>query len=511
MAFHSFDYVACFLPVTLLGYLLLRRARLCNLWLLGCSIYFYAVGNWWWVAPFFVSAIFDYWMGLRMEAAQGVRLRRQLIALSCVLNLGLLSIFKYTTWVSSEVSVLASMFGIALTPLIVPLPAGISFYTFQSMSYTIDIYRKELRASHNIVDYLCFVAFFPQLIAGPIMRARDLLPQISRQQDLATATNVEQGLFMILFGLFLKMVLADNFGGLVDSIAQVMRTRNALPPGLGLIFAYAFAGQIYCDFAAYSIIAWGSAKLFNIELMQNFATPYFATNPSDFWRRWHISLSTWLRDYLYIALGGNRYGVPRTLVNLMLTMVLGGIWHGASIMFIYWGLWHGALLILYRIAPLDRWLMAGFGHWLGRKLAIVLMFHLVCFGWILFRASTAEFPLVWASVMALPQVVETPWPALVPYWDMVRAGQLGFLPVLMGSVQHILTSNWLFMVFGWGAILFGFALFIVDYLGYRAGGDFTDRYARMAVVTRATTILLLIYALIFFGRRQANEFIYFAF
>jgi len=334
MAFHSFGYVAYFLPITLLGYLLLRRTPLCNAWLLGCSIYFYAVGNWWWVAPFFVSALFDYWMGLRMEATDAARMRRRLIILSCILNLGLLSVFKYTTWLSSEASVLAGMFGIALAPLVVPLPAGISFYTFQSMSYTIDIYRKELRASRNVIDYLCFVAFFPQLIAGPIMRARDLLPQLSRPRELATAANVEHGLFMILFGLFLKMVLADNFGGIVESISQMMRTTSSLPPGVGLLFAYAFAGQIYCDFAAYSLIAWGTAKLFNIELMRNFATPYFATNPSDFWRRWHISLSTWLRDYLYITLGGNRYGVPRTLVNLTLTMVLGGLWHGASVMFI---------------------------------------------------------------------------------------------------------------------------------------------------------------------------------
>jgi len=167
--------------------------------------------------------------------------------------------------------------------------------------------------------------------------------------------------------------------------------------------------------------------------------------------------------------------------------------------------------VLYRIAPLDRWLMAAFGQWLGRKLAIVLMFHLVCFGWILFRASTTEFPLVWASVLALPQVVLAPWPPLVPYWDHVWAGTAGFLPVLAGSINHIVVSNWLFAVFGWGTLLFGLTLFLPDYLGYRANGEFPDRYARMSVAARAATIVVLVYALLFFGRRQANEFIYFAF
>lgn len=281
--------------------------------------------------------------------------------------------------------------------------------------------------------------------------------------------NVSLGCFMILYGLFLKIVLADHFGGLVEVISQLIAAEKTLAPGVGLLFAYAFAGQIYCDFMAYSTIAWGAAKLFNIELMHNFLTPYFAVSPSDFWRRWHVSLSTWLRDYLYIPLGGNRISVSRTQINLMLTMLLGGIWHGASMMFVFWGLWHGILLAFYRAVPIDQFLINRFGR-AGRLLAMLIMFHLVCFGWILFRASWQEFPIIMTSIFSFPGHLIKQWIPLIPYWTNVLSGEASAWAVLKGSLSYYYSQNFYFSVFSYGLVLVGAVLFVFDYAGYRIKG-----------------------------------------
>lgn len=511
MIFHSIDYVFIFLPITVAGYLLLRNTPFESLFLLVASLYFYAVGNWWWLIPFFISATIDYFIGHSIHRSSDEEFRSRLIVVSVIFNLGLLSLFKYTSWLSSNVTYLGSQVGLIIPVLTVALPAGISFYTFQSMSYTIDIKRRSFAPGPGgIVDYLAFVAFFPQLIAGPIMRAADLLPQFNRSRPLPSAENVSLGCLMILFGLFMKIVLADHFGGIVDAISQSMRGQTTLAPGLGLLFAYGFAGQIYCDFLAYSTIAWGSAKLFNIELMDNFKTPYFAVNPSDFWRRWHISLSTWLRDYLYISLGGNRYGVPRTLINLLITMLLGGLWHGASFMFIFWGAWHGFLLIVYRVFPIDEMLIRHFGR-AGHILSIILTFHLICFGWILFRATPTEFWLVMESIGAMPGKFLSQFEALVPHWANFRGSPLHLLSLLKGTLGHYILQNWVFAIYGWGLFIYSFVLFITDYVGYRTKGNFYNVFPRMPLLLKTFTILILFYAIIWFGRREANDFIYFAF
>lgn len=513
MQFNSFAFVFVFLPLVLAGYLILRRTRFANLFMLLASLYFYGVSAWWYLIPFFVTALLDFFVGQKIEGSNDPRLRKRMLVVSVVANLGLLSVFKYTSWLTTDLAQLLALLGVTMTPISLALPPAISFYTFQSMSYTIDIYRREFKPYRSVVDYLSFVSFFPHLVAGPIMRARDLLPQLARIRPLPSAAVVSGALFMILFGLFQKTVLADNFGGLVETIQRMMPTREAvLPPGVGLIFAYAFAFQIYCDFAAYSTIARGVARLFGVDLMRNFATPYFSTNPSEFWTRWHISLSTWLRDYLYIPLGGNQHGRLMTMRNLMITMLLGGLWHGAGAFFILWGFYHGVLLVLYRLLPIDEVLIRAFGR-AGKVLSIVLFFHLVCLGWIFFRATPEQFWPIMNSIVALPAAIGDVWSKFAQYWAPVLHGDaLARIPSLLkGTISGFVSLNWTFSVYAWGLAVFAIPVCLTDYLGWRRGVEFPDLFERWAWPVAGAVIVVLLYGIIFFARRQANEFIYFAF
>src|SRR5579859_736277 len=511
MQFNSYFFVFAFLPGTLAGYLFLRKTPFANAFMLAASIYFYAQGALWYLAPLFFTALLDFFIGQEMEASGNEKYRKSLLVVSVVANLGLLSVFKYTAWLTADMSRALAPFGIAISPILLGLPPAISFYTFQSMSYTIDIYRREFKPYRNVIDYMSFVCFFPHLVAGPIMRARDLLPQLAANRALPSAETVSNALFLILFGLFQKTVLADNFGLLVETFQRMMPNGSAvLPPGIGLLFAYAFAFQIYCDFAAYTTIARGVARLFGVDLMRNFLTPYWSTNPSEFWQRWHISLSTWLRDYLYIPLGGNQHGNLNTLRNLMLTMFLGGLWHGAGVFFIIWGVYHGLLLVIYRLVPIDAFLIKRLGR-VGRIMSMVLFFHLVCLGWIFFRATPEQFLPIMRSIVALPGAVLGTVEAYSDYWNQVAQNQLDFLPVLKGTIEGLILTNRDLTVYGWGLILYGIPILVTDYLGWRNKGEFPDLFARMPWLVRGVLIVILIYGMLFFGRREANEFIYFAF
>jgi alginate O-acetyltransferase complex protein AlgI len=510
MQFNSYAFVFAFLPIVLCGYLILRKTRYANLFMLLASIYFYAVGAWWYLVPFFITALIDFFIGQKIEGSNDETHRKRLLIISVVANLGLLSVFKYTGWLSGSLSAALAGFGIALSPIAITLPPAISFYTFQSMSYTIDIQRREFKPYRNAIDYLSFVAFFPHLVAGPIMRARDLLPQLARIRPLPSAAMVSLALFMILFGLFQKTVLADNFGGIVEAI-QAMMANKAMPVGMGLIFTYAFTFQIYCDFAAYTTIARGVARLFGVELIRNFLTPYYSSNPSEFWSRWHISLSTWLRDYLYIPLGGNQHGRLMTLRNLMVTMFLGGLWHGAGVFFIIWGVYHGLLLVIYRTIPIDTFLMRYLGRRLGKFASIFLFFHLVCIGWIFFRATPEQFGPIVQSILALPGAVADAVSAYGVYWQEVWTRPWRIPSLVRGTIWGFIVKNWTFSAYTWGLLLFILPVIVTDYLGWRRGCEFPDLYERMPWLVRAPLILVLIYGIAFFARREANEFIYFAF
>lgn len=344
------------------------------------------------------------------------------------------------------------------------------------------------------------------------MRARDLLPQLARHRPPPSFKDVNQALFMILFGLFFKAVIADNVGAIVEEVTKMMGPSNSpLPPGMGFIFMYGFAFQIYCDFAAYTTIARGSAKLFNVDLMRNFLTPYLSANPSEFWQRWHISLSTWLRDYLYIPLGGNRHGTAMTMRNLMITMTLAGLWHGAGIFFIVWGVYHGLLLILYRLTPIDAWLEKILGKRLGKAAAIIIFFHLVCFGWIFFRATPEQFLPIWRSIISFPGAIASDIMIFLPYFAHKNVLSPEFFSVIWGTIKGVVSKNWYFSVYGWGILLFVLPAVLTDIVGWRRGVEFPDLYERMPLWFKAVLILLLIYSIEFFGVRESSEFIYFAF
>ena len=280
---------------------------------------------------------------------------------------------------------------------------GISFYTFQTMSYTIDVYRRQTPACRSLLDFSAFVAFFPQLVAGPIERAGHMLPQFQWPRHL-TRQDVNEGAWLIAWGLYKKMVVADNMSILVNTVfgpfdhpaGAVTVPHDGLRVLMGV---YAFAFQIYGDFSGYTDIARGTARLLGFKIMLNFDLPYFATSPSSFWRRWHISLSTWLRDYLYISLGGNRGGPGAVYRNLMLTMLLGGLWHGASWTFVLWGFYHGALLVAYRASGV-RTEQGGYSRW-ALFLMGVVMFHLTCLGWLFFRAQNLSTVSVFLQAILL--------------------------------------------------------------------------------------------------------------
>ena len=342
MTFTTFTFVA-FLSLVFGLYWLLKHRQLQNGLLVLASYSFYAWWDWRFCSLMLVSSLVDFFVGLSLERSTRLGRRRSLLLISLLCNLGLLGFFKYFHFFTDNFLLLAQSMGWEpgeLTLRIV-LPVGISFYTFQTLSYTIDIYRGQLRATRRFIAYLAYVSFFPQLVAGPIERAPRLLPQFleNRRFDPSAATD---GCRRILWGFFKKMALADNLGLIVD---QCYAAPGAMS-GPQLAFAtFCFAFQIYCDFSAYSDIAIGTARLFGIDLMRNFAYPYFSQSVGEFWRRWHISLSTWFRDYVFIPLGGSRGKPGRVAGNIMATFLISGLWHGASWNFIIWGGINGLCLL----------------------------------------------------------------------------------------------------------------------------------------------------------------------
>ncbi|HPB31474.1 MAG TPA: MBOAT family O-acyltransferase, partial [Candidatus Sumerlaeota bacterium] len=343
----------------------------------------------------FLSTLLDYWCSLGIEHTSSINRRKIYLWMSVAGNLGGLAFFKYYNFFAENLyAILNPIFpAIQQSHLNVILPVGISFYTFQTMSYTIDVYRNQMKACRSFLDFAVYVSFFPQLVAGPIERAERLLPQIQSPRKV-TWDEVRSGTQLALWGLFKKLFVADNLAPLVN---KIFADSAIAPPAPleSLLALYAFSFQIYCDFSGYSDIARGIARCMGISLMENFRIPYFATNPQDLWRRWHISLSTWLRDYLYVPLGGNRKGPGRTYLNLIATMLLGGLWHGASWMFVLWGAYHGLLLAAHRLylkitTGSERLDDSKHEHIAIRAVRIFFMFHVTTFGWLLFRAQTVK-------------------------------------------------------------------------------------------------------------------------
>ena len=430
MIFSSGLFLWLFLGFSLV-YLLLQRKTTARLLFVSLfSYYFYYKSSGFYFFLLGIVTVSDFLLARWMYRTETSWKRRLIVCCSLCINLGLLCYFKYTNFFYE---MLAPLWHGTYHPLDIFLPVGISFFTFQSLSYTIDVYRKDLKPLSNLLDYEFYVSFFPQLVAGPIVRARDFIPQI-RKPLYVSADMFGQGVFFIVSGLFKKAVISDYIS--VNFVERIF-DNPGLYSGLENLFGvYGYALQIYCDFSGYSDMAIGIALLLGFRFPINFNSPYKADSVTDFWHRWHISLSTWLRDYLYISLGGNRKGKIRTYLNLFLTMLLGGLWHGASWNFIVWGGLHGIALAVHKYVRslLGRAKNYRSTGW-KRFFAVVITFHFVCFCWIFFRNTTFE-----ASATMIRQIFTAFHPELAVqlftgYWKV-------FLLMGIGYLLHACPDRW---------------------------------------------------------------------
>ena len=416
MLFHSAVY-AVFLPSVLAIYWLLgllrppmRGVRAQNLLLWMVSYFFYGWWDWRFVGLIFLSSLIDYVVGLCLGAVDDARQRRWILGASLAANLGILGFFKYYNFFAGSIAAAFNSIGVHVHPstLHVILPVGLSFYTFQSLTYTVGVYRRELPAERDPVAFFAYVAFFPQLVAGPIERAAHLLPQFLRPRTV-TAAEFASGLRQITWGLFCKLVVADNSAVVVNSIFD---THSPLSGSVALTGAFFFAFQIYGDFSGYSHIALGSARLLGFELMQNFATPYFSQSIPEFWRRWHISLSTWFRDFVFIPLGGSRVSQWRYARNIIVTFTISGLWHGANWTFVVWGFLNGLYYLPHIFFARARRSTGPAGNVAVIGARVALTFFLTMIAWIFFRAKSLGAALAMLHAVFSRSLVANPLPLL---------------------------------------------------------------------------------------------------
>ena len=413
MLFNSLEF-SIFLPIVfgLYWFVTNRNIKAQNTLLLLASYVFYGWWDWRFLSLIILSSSIDYLVGIRLSNTSNLKKRKRWLWLSIFVNLGLLGVFKYYHFFVDSFTDAFSFFGGHLEParLNIILPVGISFYTFQTLSYTIDCYRGKITPTNDALAFFAYVSFFPQLVAGPIERATDLLPQFFRQRHFIYQ-NAVRGVIQIIWGLFKKMVIADNCAFIVNQIFSDYSQYSGSTLILGAVL---FAFQIYGDFSGYSDIAIGTARLFGFELKTNFSYPYFSRDIAEFWRRWHISLSTWFRDYLYIPLGGSKGSKSQTIRNILVIFLISGFWHGANWTFIFWGLFHALcfLPLLLRkknrkhlnLVATDRWLPT-----LKEIFGMVTTFTLVTIGWVFFRAKTMTQAVDYLSIICSSSIFEKPY------------------------------------------------------------------------------------------------------
>lgn len=402
MLFNTIDFVIFFIVVVSI-LTAIKKRKFQHVFLLVASYFFFYYSSNYLITLLIFTTLWDFYFGAAIYKANSIRKKKAILITSLVGNLGLLGFFKYADFAITQFNVLGHYFNLEnQIPLLnLALPIGISFYTFHSITYTVGIYRGQLTPAKSFIDYAIFVAFFPQLVAGPILRAKDFLPQLREKienlevgerfrQITITRDNLKLGITIMAWGFFKKMFFADNIAPLVNSIFNHPTGHDSFTIILGAI---AFGIQIYCDFSGYTDIAIGAATIMGFKIPINFNKPYFAISPSDFWRRWHISLSSWLRDYLYIPLGGNRKSKARTYLNLFIVMFLGGLWHGASWNFVIWGSLHGVYLAIHKIISDKVPRLQNnffFGTRLGRISSILVTQYFVFLAWIAFRVRDLD-------------------------------------------------------------------------------------------------------------------------
>ncbi|WP_374672836.1 MBOAT family protein [Flavobacterium sp. NRK F10] len=436
-------------------YILSRKThyfRITYVVLFSLFFYYKSSGHYFWLLIF--SSVVDYSLSRLIFAESRQSYRKLYLVISLVINLGLLAYFKYTNFFIDNLNMLSDGH-IAFANIV--LPVGISFYTFQTLSYTIDVYRKELEPTKSFIDFLFFVSFFPQLVAGPIVRASDFIPQIYQKLNL-TKEDFNKALFLIIGGLIKKAVISDYIS--VNFVDRVFDAPNSYTAFENLMASYGYAIQIYCDFSGYSDMAIGLALLMGFTLPLNFRTPYQSASITEFWRRWHISLSSWLRDYLYISMGGNRKGKFRTYFNLFMTMFLGGLWHGANWKFVFWGVLHGLALAVERY--FGQFIKLPKTIWI-KSIQVVLTFHFVVFCWLFFRAKDFGTAFQIAENISKLQFNWEQWSTMILAYRNV------FVLLAFGFIWHFLPEKWMQyneQLFGklpfWAkAILLGFVFWIV--------------------------------------------------
>ena len=475
MLFNSFQFLCFFVVVWLL--FLVTRGTPRKVILLIASYYFYMCWSTRYIFVIWGITLIDYVAGLEIEKAELEGRRRLYLGLSLFCNLSLLVVFKYFNFLTGSFRSASHLFGLQYDPplLAIILPVGLSFHTFQAMSYTIEVYRRRVPAEKNLLEYALYVAFFPQMVAGPIERPYELLPQFHREPKV-TYEGVRAGMVQALWGLFKKMVLADNVADFVKLIYDTPRHYS----GAALVLATVlFSIQIYCDFSGYTDIALGLARMMGYELRINFMQPYFSRSVGEFWRRWHISLSTWFRDYVYIPLGGNRVKLSRHYANLMITFVISGLWHGANWTFVAWGFLHGLYLIVAQVTAPYLPSSARVPR-LQTFLKTVFTFALVTFAWIFFRANTLRDSWFIATHLL-------PLGRLDPFLLKVGGFSRATAPYLVLSIM---------------------AMFVVEWcIAHPA--RVPRLWARPAF--RALAYNACIYAIVFFGFFGHRDFIYFQF
>ncbi|NNF02472.1 MAG: MBOAT family protein [Bacteroidia bacterium] len=443
--------------------------------LLVASYFFYMYWEASYILLLMFSTIVDFSISLKLLSSENEKIRKLGVLCSLITNLGILAVFKYFNFAQQTMFDICSLLNVDYTPnkheLL--LPIGISFYTFQTISYTLDVYWRKIRPEPHLGKFALYVSFFPQLVAGPIERAKSLLPQLKKEVVKVKPERFISGLALVMLGLFKKVVVADTLAIQVDVIYNNWSVYN----GLSLLMAtYLFAFQIYCDFSGYSDIAIGIARMMGYELMENFKLPYFSKNITEFWRRWHISLSTWLRDYLYIPLGGNRLGAIMTARNLMITMLLGGLWHGASWNFVVWGALNGLFLSIERYFKLSKDPSSRDRSLISKFLYTFICFNLICLTWVFFRAESFG-----QAMDILSAIAELSGPVIIKDTSV-------FFNLVIGLIT----------------------LLVIEYFFLRKNriGDLIQKHG---LIWGAGFCAFLLMMIVLFGVSNGNQFIYFQF
>jgi alginate O-acetyltransferase complex protein AlgI len=443
MLFNSIDF-AVFLPLVFLIYWsgLHKHLRVRNIFLVAASYLFYGWWDWRFLSLIITSTLVDYLVGMGLQKQENTATRRLLLATSITVNLGLLGFFKYFNFFVDSFASAFTFFGhpLATPSLHIILPVGISFYTFQTLSYSIDVYRRRLEPTRDLAAFAAFVAFFPQLVAGPIERATNLLPQMLSRRTFSY-DDASRGIRLMLWGFVKKIVIADSLAPAVNGIFSSYQDQSS---GILVLGAVLFGFQIYGDFSGYSDIARGVARLLGFELMVNFNFPYFSRNIAEFWRRWHISLTTWFRDYLYIPLGGSREGMARTIRNVFVIFLVSGLWHGANWTFVVWGLIHALLFVPLYLTGRNRKYLDGLspGRFLLPRwhdlLKILGVFALVTLAWIFFRSPSIG--AAWDYIIRIFRFTSSPGPFLNPYDNQSMVREFIQL-VLFVIVEYLLATG----------------------------------------------------------------------